>query len=312
MDALKVSVIIPNYNHAVFLEQRIESVCNQTHTNIEIIILDDCSTDHSRVIIEKYSKHPKIKAIVFNETNSGSPFYQWKKGVNFCTGDWIWIAESDDYAEPTFIETLIRQASDSGNVGLIYCDSKIVTGSKVEHQTFADLKNRTFRTSRWSENHSNLGQAEVENYLLLEGTINNTSAVLFRADILKKANPFDLTLRYIGDKYAFVKVLAISDIQYVKEPLNYYRDPFNSKHADRYVNYFYEQFLVFSWVYENLMISRKKFFEAFYRNTRNSVFRAWTKHKFALYVKLLRVNPYLFMLNVLFNFKQGVAAFRIR
>ena len=48
-----VSVIIPNYNHALFLQQRIESVLNQTDQDFELIILDDCSTDYSREIIEQ-------------------------------------------------------------------------------------------------------------------------------------------------------------------------------------------------------------------------------------------------------------------
>ena len=56
---IQISVIIPNYNHAVFLKERIESVLNQTYTNFELIILDDCSTDNSRDIIEFYRQHHK-------------------------------------------------------------------------------------------------------------------------------------------------------------------------------------------------------------------------------------------------------------
>ena len=55
-----ISIIIPNYNHAPYLTERIESVLNQTYQNFEVIILDDCSTDNSREIIEKYANNPKV------------------------------------------------------------------------------------------------------------------------------------------------------------------------------------------------------------------------------------------------------------
>jgi glycosyltransferase involved in cell wall biosynthesis len=94
-----VSVIIPNYNHAAYLNERIDSVLNQTFRDFEVILLDDCSTDNSREIIESYRGHEKISQIEYNEVNSGSTFIQWKKGLDLAQGDWIWIAESDDVAD---------------------------------------------------------------------------------------------------------------------------------------------------------------------------------------------------------------------
>ncbi|MEJ7913050.1 MAG: glycosyltransferase family 2 protein, partial [Chitinophagaceae bacterium] len=76
-----VSVIIPNYNHAEYLHQRIQSVLDQTWPHFEIIILDDCSTDNSKQIIEEYRYHDKVGAIIFNPVNSGSTFKQWIKGI---------------------------------------------------------------------------------------------------------------------------------------------------------------------------------------------------------------------------------------
>ena len=100
---MNVSVIIPNYCHARFLNQRIDSVLNQTYSDYEVIILDDCSTDNSREIIESYRNHPKISHIVYNEKNSGSTFIQWEKGFELARGEYIWIAESDYVARSTFL-----------------------------------------------------------------------------------------------------------------------------------------------------------------------------------------------------------------
>ena len=76
----RVSVIVPNYNHARFLPKRIESILNQTFQDFELILLDDCSTDDSRSILSSYASDPRV-TIEFNKVNSGSTFKQWNKGV---------------------------------------------------------------------------------------------------------------------------------------------------------------------------------------------------------------------------------------
>ena len=111
-----VSVIVPNYNHARYLEQRLDTVFNQTYQNFEVIILDDKSTDNSLEVINKYKDNPHLAQIVVNEQNTGSPFKQWDKGINLAKGELIWIAESDDYNELTFLEELITEWSKHKNV----------------------------------------------------------------------------------------------------------------------------------------------------------------------------------------------------
>src|ERR1700709_2423208 len=103
----KVSIIIPNYNHEKFLDLRITSVLNQTYQDFEVIILDDASTDNSRAVIERYRQHPKVSRIVYNTNNSGSPFSQWEQGMHLAAAEWLWIAESDDYASPGFLSSLV-------------------------------------------------------------------------------------------------------------------------------------------------------------------------------------------------------------
>ncbi|MFM7595916.1 MAG: glycosyltransferase family 2 protein [Flavobacteriales bacterium] len=99
-----VSVIIPNYNHAPFLKERIDSVLNQSYSHVEVILLDDCSSDNSREIIEEYRRNEKVKHIVYNQKNSGNTFIQWQKGVELALGEWVWIAESDDRAHPDLFQ----------------------------------------------------------------------------------------------------------------------------------------------------------------------------------------------------------------
>lgn len=122
----KVSVIIPNYRHAPYLQERIDSVLAQTWRDFEIIILDDCSPDNSREVIERYRGNERITHIVYNEQNSGSTFVQWQKGFDLSQGEYIWIAESDDFAEPGFLAACVEQLDQDPACTLAYTESRLV------------------------------------------------------------------------------------------------------------------------------------------------------------------------------------------
>ena len=118
----KVTVVIPSYNHARFLQQRVNSVLRQTYKDFELIILDDCSSDESRSILSSYAADPRIK-IEFNTTNSGSVFKQWNKGVKLGRGEYVWIAESDDYADQNMLERLVTVLEIDSSTVFAYCRS---------------------------------------------------------------------------------------------------------------------------------------------------------------------------------------------
>ncbi|OMP69511.1 glycosyl transferase family 1 [Agrobacterium tumefaciens] len=134
-NGLTVTAIVPNYNHARYLPKRLDSILNQTYPLVDIIVLDDCSTDDSRAIIELYvNKYPsRIRALLSTE-NSGNVFHQWQKGHAQAKGDIVWICESDDFCEPSFVERAIRSFRDSsvmlsfGRVEYANSDGEYVEG----------------------------------------------------------------------------------------------------------------------------------------------------------------------------------------
>ncbi|MDR3375323.1 MAG: glycosyltransferase, partial [Ancalomicrobiaceae bacterium] len=110
---LKITSIVPNYNHARFLEKRLDSILSQTYPVSEIIILDDASNDDSRDIIERYrNRYPDLIRTIFNETRSGSVFNQWRRGHEAATYDLVWICESDDFCEEDFLEKIVSAFDD--------------------------------------------------------------------------------------------------------------------------------------------------------------------------------------------------------
>lgn len=108
-----ISAIIPNYNHARFLEERVRSILDQKLGVSELIILDDASTDNSKDVIQKIaSALPFPVTTVFNETNSGSIFSQWNKGLNLAQNELVWICESDDSCDSNFLQELASYFND--------------------------------------------------------------------------------------------------------------------------------------------------------------------------------------------------------
>ena len=121
----KVSIIVPIYNHGRFLEERLDSIFKQSYKNFDVIVLDDCSSDKSLKIIEQY-KTQKEFTFVKNKTNSNSPFSQWKKGLELCNGDYVWIAESDDSSDEKFLESLIKVFEKHPSRNVSTCNGPLV------------------------------------------------------------------------------------------------------------------------------------------------------------------------------------------
>jgi len=218
----KVSVIVPNYNHAPYLERRFNSIFGQTYQDFEVIILDDCSTDNSREVLETYRNHPKVSQFVFNEKNSGSTFKQWNKGVAMAKGEYIWIAESDDEAEFEFLHTLVPKLEENPNVGIAYCQSNRVDETSkiiVHNDTWTD----DIDIKKWKEDYVSDGKKECLDALIYKNTIPNASAVIFRRSVFLKAGGGCENMRLCGDWLTWSKMLEVSDIYFSKKTLNKFR-----------------------------------------------------------------------------------------
>jgi glycosyltransferase involved in cell wall biosynthesis len=256
---MKVSVIIPNYNHAKFLRQRIESILDQTYRDFEIIILDDCSTDNSREIIDDYTSRYPFITVFYNSRNSGSPFIQWDYGVTKAKGDYIWIAESDDFAEPGFLEKTSAFMNENENVGLVYSNSKVYDEQK-KTEYFVSEKKKFFSKSKWVHNYSRNGRKEIRENLYLACTINNVSSVLFRKRKYIEAGFADHSMIFCGDWYIYLRILLLSDIVYISEPLNNFRlhsgSTFNSYFTSN--TYLKEVSKIYLFVLKHVSLSLKK------------------------------------------------------
>ncbi len=102
-----VSVVLPTYNSSSFLSAAIDSILNQTFTNFELLLLDDCSSDDTRKIIEKYAQKDNRISYIFNDKNLGIAKNR-NKGIKAAKGKYIANMDHDDICDVTRLETQVQ------------------------------------------------------------------------------------------------------------------------------------------------------------------------------------------------------------
>lgn len=211
-----VSVIIPCYNHAPYLEERIESVLGQDYPLFEVILIDDCSTDNTREVLSRYEGREHIRAIIFNQENSGNTFRQWRKGLEMAQGEYVWIAESDDAAAPTLLSRLVNELDGEAESAAV----AFVASEWIDREGKIIARPRT-RT--WKHDFRMNGEDFACLYLLGYNHICNASAVLMRRDAAMRVSDACLRYRASGDRQFWLEMAIQGDVCYVAEKLNRFR-----------------------------------------------------------------------------------------
>lgn len=257
---VKVSVIIPNYNHAIFLQQRIDSVLNQTFQDFEVILMDDCSTDESRNIIEKYRSNPKVTHVVLNEKNTGSTFVQWERGIELASGKYIWIAESDDWCELNLLDHLVKGIEKDEECVISYCQSYCIQGdNKI---------NWISQAKQLSEVVD--GKAFMRTKMLLHNPIFNASMVIWKKEFFHKISKEFKNYKLCGDWFFWMDLCLFGKVHISGRLLNYFRKhehDVSGKAMKSGLN-FIEALKIINSFYLRNIISSKDYYKAFKLNFR--------------------------------------------
>ena len=217
-----VSVIIPGYNHAPYLRERIESVLNQEYPDLEVILLDDCSTDNSAEIMQayasgKYSCNGREVRFVPNESNSGNTFKQWAKGISLAKGEYIWIAESDDVAEPSFLrECVARLLANPNAVAAFSWSDMIGPDSKVLDYSWDE-------TWRYKAPGVYEGEEFCLHRMVYKNLMYNASMIVFRKKYYEKVSPRYMQFRHSGDWLFWFEICMQGEVCEVPQKLNKFR-----------------------------------------------------------------------------------------
>ena len=200
----KISVIIPNYNYARFLDQAIQSVLKQTYGNLELIVVNNGSTDNSLKVVEKYGS----QILLIDQANLGQSGAR-NSGLSVAKGDLVAFLDADDFWEPNKLEIQIQLINESTQ--LVYCGIRQFEDPGDDNKRVLLPKYR----GDCSNNFIDLPGASI--------VLSGESTALFSRDLLEKVGFFDAGLNSTAGWDFFRRCSRLTNFDFVNQPLVNYR-----------------------------------------------------------------------------------------
>ena len=200
-----VSILIPTYNSVDFVEDTVRSIMNQTYTNIEIVIVDDASTDGTMKILEKLSKEDKRIKLSQNKKNLGITD-NMNNGIHKCIGKYIAILDGDDWAYPYRIEEQVK---------LMEKDEEVVLCAGYMDICDENLNVKTTRTYP-------LKDKEIRRAMVKYDPISHPSS-MWRKDALLKTDLYSKNFPICRDYDLIVRISKFGKYENIPKSLIKYR-----------------------------------------------------------------------------------------
>ncbi len=205
------TVVIPTYNRAKLLKEAIQSVCNQTFTNFEVIVVDDHSTDNTKVVVNSF-QDTRIK-YVLNDLSTGGAGTR-NAGIFRSCGKWVAFLDDDDVWLKEKLELQHKKIQVCDDmVGLIYCGRASYDFEKKQEILLYVPQKRGW----------------IQNDLLYKNYIGTYSTVVIKADLLKKLYGLDERFMGMQDMELYVRIAGIAKVEFLKEKLVHVRQSNNDK-----------------------------------------------------------------------------------
>ena len=214
-----VSIIIPSYNHAAFIGRAVDSVLASDGVDLEIIVIDDGSTDDSRDRLDTYAGDPKVH--IHHQENQGA-HAALNRGLELARGDQIFILNSDDAFDPRRLRELARRLDKNQNATLAASWIKVVDADDAQ----LGVKEAWRTLPPWPAPTSGpflsaLGDPRLA--LLETNWISTTSNIAFKAALIREYGLSFAPLRFAHDWDFILSACHLGTIELVEEPLVQYR-----------------------------------------------------------------------------------------
>jgi len=205
----QVTVIVPFYNVEAYFEECLDTLVNQTHSNVEILCIDDCSEDDSRAIAEAYASKDKRIKVLSHDVNKGLGGAR-NTGIQKAGGDYLCFVDSDDYVSERFVESMYTSIR-SMDCDIGVCGINLDEGGSIS--PFPKLyKNEMFEIS-----NNNVFEVAIQ----LNPACSNK---IFKKDLILRNNILQPENRYYEDVLFWLKALyRSSKVCTISDRLYYYR-----------------------------------------------------------------------------------------
>ncbi|MBV7532346.1 glycosyltransferase family 2 protein [Chitinophaga sp. sic0106] len=199
-----VSIIIAVYNGARFLQEQLDSVLNQTYSNLEIIAVDDCSTDSSFEILQRYQDRYPNFHVFRNEANLGY-IKNFEKGLQLAKGEYMALCDQDDIWLPEKVSIMMAEMAKGYHTA--FCDSEVV-----------DFEGKSL--GRCISDGRNQQDFDTPLNFAIGNSISG-HAMLIRKGVIDQSIPFPNTM--IHDRWIAFVATFFGPIRYIDQPLVKYR-----------------------------------------------------------------------------------------
>jgi len=214
-----VSVVVASYNHASYLQRRMQSLLSQSYLNLEILVIDDCSPDNSLEVLSRYEDDPRVTLI--KRKRNGGWVEVSNQGIALAKGKYVLFANCDDYCEPNIIERLVAGIEQKDDIGIAFSRSILVNES--DFVIGEDFVAREPAFKRRCEKSVIIAGKDMSRFLLHSCVIPNLSAALIRRDCFDNVGVFSPFYQANSDWDLFFRIADGYDFAFVSEPLNYFR-----------------------------------------------------------------------------------------
>lgn len=215
----RVSVVVASYNHARHLQKRLESLLGQTYRDLEIVAIDDQSTDDSFEVLQQFADRPNV--LVIRRPVNGGWVATFNEGMSASSGEFVLFANCDDECDPTQVSRLVDAMDAHPTAGIAFCRSLLIDAEGRALGEDFDYREPAFQKRCAAD--TLISGREMCRFLLHACIIPNTGAALIRRECFDTLGPFGNDYRVIGDWEFFFRVASKYDVAYVAAPLNHFR-----------------------------------------------------------------------------------------
>ncbi|WP_129784280.1 glycosyltransferase family 2 protein [Promicromonospora panici] len=199
----RVSVVVPCYDYGRFLPQTVGSLVSQEGVDVEVIIVDDASTDDSLAVARELAdRHPGVR-VVANERNAGQ-VESFNRGWQHSTGELVVRLDADDMLPPGALARAAAVLEQHPEVGLVYGHPQHFDDGTVPRPALGDLTWTVWDGRAWLGERCRTGVSCI-----------TSPEVVMRSDLLKDVGPLDPELRFTMDVEMWLRLAAVRDVAYV-------------------------------------------------------------------------------------------------
>ncbi|MBU2699185.1 glycosyltransferase involved in cell wall biosynthesis [Sporomusaceae bacterium BoRhaA] len=206
---IMISVVIPAYNVAKYLEQAVNSILKQTILPYEIIIIEDCSNDETYSVAMELAKNNPVSIKVYKQEENSGVSAARNKGIELAQSEWVLFMDADDIAEPALVEKECRRVYELQSV---WKTPVVLVHSAYRQVTEAG---KSLGLLNWKQ----VQPEEILGYELVRNHIISTSGVLVNKDVVLRVGAFNTALKYSEDWDLWLKLAQVGGFGYVDEPL---------------------------------------------------------------------------------------------